>query len=193
MARLFSYVVEHDEGRSPNPFGGYCTLANCKFSVSGKRPNIVELAKKNDWIVGTGGARVQRSSGHGTIVYAMKITSKLPLTQYLAQQEFQHREQGYKVLAKGRRFALVSKEFYYFGANAVPIPPELNKEHPFEKKGPGFRSDFDEAFIASFEQWLRKHHNRGVHGHPCLSRTSGIRWQTCSHKRGCADNKRRGC
>lgn len=33
MARLFSYVVEHDEGRSPNPFGSYCTLANCKFSV----------------------------------------------------------------------------------------------------------------------------------------------------------------
>ena len=28
---LFSYVVARDTGFAPNPSGGYCTLANCKF------------------------------------------------------------------------------------------------------------------------------------------------------------------
>ncbi|MDQ3119099.1 MAG: hypothetical protein M3Q89_05955, partial [Verrucomicrobiota bacterium] len=45
MSRLFSCVVDHDLGLSPDPFGGYCTLAYCKFSRHGTHPNIVELAR----------------------------------------------------------------------------------------------------------------------------------------------------
>jgi hypothetical protein len=88
MARLFSHVVEHDEGRSPNPYGRYCTLCHCKFSSTGKKPNVVELASKGDWVVGTGGANLRKSSGHGTIVYAMKVTDKLPLREYLSAGKF---------------------------------------------------------------------------------------------------------
>lgn len=55
MPRLFSYVVDHDLGFSPDPFGGYCTLVYCKFSRDGKHPNIVELAQASDWVIGTGG------------------------------------------------------------------------------------------------------------------------------------------
>jgi hypothetical protein len=166
VARLFSYVVDHDEGRSPNPSDGYCTLANCKFSVSGKRPNVIELARKGDWIVGTGGAS-RRSAGHGTIVYAMKVTDKLALAQYLARREFRNREHGYNHFAIARRFALVSEDFYYFGANAVLIPTRFNTPHPFEKAGRGFRSDFDEMFVERFERWLRDRSRRGVYGNPC--------------------------
>ena len=32
MPKLFSYVVDHDLGFAPNPFGGFCTLA--KWVVS---------------------------------------------------------------------------------------------------------------------------------------------------------------
>jgi hypothetical protein len=42
---LFSYVVDHDEGYSPNPVGGFCTLANCKFSQS-NRWNMSSSRKK---------------------------------------------------------------------------------------------------------------------------------------------------
>ena len=54
MSALFSYVVDRDLGFAPNPYGGFCTLAHCKFSISGKK-KIVELAKIGDWIAGTGG------------------------------------------------------------------------------------------------------------------------------------------
>jgi hypothetical protein len=90
MTRLFSYVVEHDLGFSPNPFGGYCTLAHCKFRRSPRRRNVVELATKGDWVVGTGGAS-QKSSGHRTLIYAMKVTDKLTLQQYFSDERFRGR------------------------------------------------------------------------------------------------------
>lgn len=64
--RLVSYVVHHDVGIAPHARGRYCTLCLCKLSWSGKR-NVVELADKGDWIVGTGGSGAQ-SAGHGRIV-----------------------------------------------------------------------------------------------------------------------------
>ena len=53
MPRLFSYVVDHDYGYAPHPFGRYCTLAKCKYG-SGRFENVVELAEVGDWIAGTG-------------------------------------------------------------------------------------------------------------------------------------------
>ena len=43
--KLFSYIITHDIGFAPNPFFGYCTLANCK-------PVIRRTSKIGDWIVG---------------------------------------------------------------------------------------------------------------------------------------------
>jgi len=63
MPRLYSYVVDHDLGFAPNPFGGCCTLAKCKYGS--KRRNIVEMAETGDWIAGTGGADLSKSAGHG--------------------------------------------------------------------------------------------------------------------------------
>jgi hypothetical protein len=166
MARLFSCVVEHDEGRSPNPFGRYCTLAHCKFSGTGKRANIIELANDGDWVVGTGGANLRKSCGHGTIVYAMKVTDKLPLKEYLSARKFRGRVDCHDGPRSSKRFALISEDFYYFGRMAKPIPSRFNKPHRFEKRGPGFRSDFDEAFVDSFVSWLRTFFKRGRQGDP---------------------------
>src|SRR5260370_22346988 len=80
MPRLFYYGVQHDYGLSPNPSGGFCTLAFCKFSTSGKR-NVVELAEVGDWVIGTGGSHPV-SAGHGRLVYAMRVTEKLNLRDY---------------------------------------------------------------------------------------------------------------
>jgi hypothetical protein len=164
MTRLFSYVVEHDLGFSPNPFGGYCTLAHCKFSRSRRRSNVVELAKKGDWVIGTGGVS-QKSSGHRTLIYAMKVTDKLTLQQYFNDERFRGRADNHSEdAARTDRFALISNDFFYFGANAVPIPAHFAT---LEKKGPGFRNNFDELFITEFEEWLRKSFRPGVHGEPC--------------------------
>jgi hypothetical protein len=167
MPRLFSYVVDHDPGFSPNPFGGYCTLAHCKFSRSSRRRNIVELATKGDWVIGTGGVS-QKSSGHRTLIYAMKVTDKLTLQQYFNDERFRGRADNHSEDAvRNDRFALISNDFFYFGANAVPIPAQFAG---LEKKGPGFRDRLDGPFITKLEEWLRKSFRSGIHGEPCGGR-----------------------
>src|SRR5688500_18551346 len=81
MPKLFSYVVDHDLGFAPNPFGGFCTLAKCKYSSDFKW-NIVELAEQGDWVAGTGGADLTKSAGHGKFVYAMRVDEIVPLDEY---------------------------------------------------------------------------------------------------------------
>ncbi|OGQ52269.1 MAG: hypothetical protein A2W66_06305, partial [Deltaproteobacteria bacterium RIFCSPLOWO2_02_56_12] len=157
---LYSYVVEHDNGFAPNPFHNYCTLAHCKFSHDGMRKNIVELATKDDWIVGTGGANLYKSAGHGRIVYAMKVTDIKTLTEYFHERGFEAKkpknasdwqaDNRKELLAAGRR-VLISDYFYYFGRNAVRIPKRFAV---IEKRGPGFKSRFDKEFIDKFVAWL---------------------------------------
>jgi len=54
----YSYLVEHDFGLAPNPFGGYCTLTVCK-------PIIRKSSKLRigDWIIGTGSVALSRTFG----------------------------------------------------------------------------------------------------------------------------------
>jgi len=180
--KLFSYVVDHDTGDAPNPYFGICTLCICKYRHSpGKRRNVVELAEIGDWVVGTGGADRRKSSGHGRLVYAMKITDKMTLQEYFTSAEFackKPRPNGdYRYgdnfeprteFEKHERFVLVSEHFYYFGRNAIRIP---KKRFPgLEKKGQGFKSPFDEAYMTSFVKWIEKEVGKepGKHGEPCL-------------------------
>ena len=51
--KLFSYVITHDFGFSPNPFWGKMTLNCCK-------PKIRLSAKKGDWVIGVGAIEVIR-------------------------------------------------------------------------------------------------------------------------------------
>jgi hypothetical protein len=60
--KLYSYIVIHDTGFSPNPFWGFCTLADCK-------PTIRRTANVDDWIVGL----TPKSKGN-KIVYAMEMS-----------------------------------------------------------------------------------------------------------------------
>ena len=180
--RLFSYVVQHDLGHAPNPFHGYCTLAHCKFGR--RKKNIVDLADENDWIVGTGGADMKVSAGHGRLIYAMKVSEILSLKEYFDDHRFalkkivsvanprpdnlpQHRNDT-------ARRVLIAKEFYYFGRSAIKIPKRFIS-YPLEKRGPRFRyHNFDAEFIADFESWIRSK-KRGLNGAPCGSQKATYR------------------
>jgi len=170
MTILFSYVVEHDSGFAPNPSGGFCTLAKCKYKKEGRtRRNIVELAEKGDWVIGTGGLG-KTSAGHGKLIYAMRVDEKLTLADYYRDERFQGRidntvDESHRV----DKFALISQRFFYFGRNAVDVDaiPKRHLTHPLEKKGPYFRSDFSEEFIEDFVEWLERSYETGVHGEPC--------------------------
>jgi len=72
MNRLFSYCIPYDDGAAPNPYGGICTLVICK-------PRIRSVAKKGDWIVGTGSIK---SGFANKVIYAMKVTDTMSMKEY---------------------------------------------------------------------------------------------------------------
>jgi hypothetical protein len=163
---LFSYVVDHDTGFAPNPTGRYCTLVHCKFSEGGRRKNIVERAEIGDWLLGTGGES-RRSSGNGTIIYLMCVDEKLPFQQYLRDQRFKGRSDC-KDRGTNNTYALVSRHFFYFGKNAIPIS-RLSKSLQsvaWEKKGPGYKSRFAEKEIRGLISWFERKHRPGWYGEP---------------------------
>jgi hypothetical protein len=179
MPKLFSYVVEHDRGFAPNPFGGMCTLAKCKHR-NNKR-NIVEMAEIGDWIAGTGGADLSKSAGHGKLIYAMRVDKKISLAEYCLDYNGKRVDAEHEVMRDERR-ALISNHFYYFGRNAIDISeiPSKHLNHAFEKKGPGYRRDFSEEFVEDFASWLETTFRKGRHGDPCkpLSAVSRQRCQS---------------
>ena len=167
--KIFSYVVDHDEGREPNPYFSLCTLCRCKFSKKAEATqgrnggkNIVELAREGDWVIGTGGAS-KKSAGHGKLVYAMLVDERPTRWEYFARFKEKKPERPHGEFQKHEQFALVSRHFYYFGANAIDIPERFKH---FQKKGPGFRY-VDPVQFRSFLEWLTKKAEPGKHGEPC--------------------------
>ena len=91
--KLYSYVVKIDDGFAPNPFYGFCTLATCK-------PRIRNPAQVGDWILGTGSKQKQRQC---TLVYAMRVTDKVPYDDYWQDQRFQEKRPNlYQSIRKSR-------------------------------------------------------------------------------------------
>ncbi|MGA2774266.1 MAG: hypothetical protein ABSG26_26060 [Bryobacteraceae bacterium] len=177
VVKLYSYVVEHDTGRAPNPYFGVCTLCRCKYRSTPKKPrNVVELAKEGDWIVGTGGADTRKSAGHGKVVYAMRVDEKVTREKYYTDRRFAKKrvvptgdnERPTNSFQRCKQYALISWHFYYFGAKAIPIPRRFSD---LEKEGPGFKKNFDSAYISSFVEWLEKNHKPGKHGEPWMKPT----------------------
>jgi hypothetical protein len=167
--KVYSYVVDHDTGLAPNPYGGLCTLCLCKLrkSATGKK-NVVELADIGDWVIGTGGANKKKSAGHGKLVYAMRVDKKPTRAEYY--RRFRKTRVDSKLpcddFEKHCQFALVSRHFYYFGANAVDI-------HNFklEKNSRGFHY-VDPADFHPFVEWLERKHEPGKRGEPRAPKSS---------------------
>ena len=170
-------MVDHDLGTAPCAVGTWCTLVNCKFSRLGKVKNIVESARERDWVVGTGGLSA-KSSGHGTIIYAMKVTEVLTLTGYYNRKEFSRRADFPQSapqddpLRNYQRMALISDQFVYFGRMAVPVSSEVLAAgeaagKPLEKRGPKYRCSFPPEFVKEFEKWYLQLPKKGIVGWPC--------------------------
>jgi hypothetical protein len=171
---LFSYVVRHDLGFAPNPYGGLLTLATCK-------PRIRKTARKGDYLVGTGSAA---TVGSTRLVYAARVSEVVSLADYGCRPEFackvprqsgqphercgdniyvcdrgrwQQRPNNFHDAASIERDlsgenALVCREFRYFGIHAIAIPEHLQW---MIKKGPGHKRITDDRLIDSIVAWLR--------------------------------------
>ena len=195
--RMFSYVLDHDTGLAPNPTRGMCTLAKCKFGTTAK-PNIVERAEKGDWVIGTGGAcgfRRGESAGIGKLMYAMRVNRKIPLADYCRDYERSRIDAVHDGVVLPGRFALISKHFFYFGRNALDISkiPIQPPGHPLAKRGPGYRRDFDQKFIAEFTDWLGATFRPGIHGLPCKPRDDFPPRKCSPHLKSDARRGKRRC
>ncbi len=181
---IFSYVITHDFGFAPNPFGGFLTLATCK-------PRIRLSAAKGDLIVGTGSAS---TVGNQKLVYAAKIDDVISIEEYgassayeikrpvaggewwrrhgdniyfMAGGEWKQRRNIHHPLENmardlGGENVLVCKQFWYLGDAAIQIPDEFAD---IVKKGPGHKRIRNPVLVRQFVDWLMKL-PKGVHGSP---------------------------
>jgi hypothetical protein len=109
----------------------------------------------------------------------MRVDEKIPRDEYFADSRFAAKKattNGSYEKTRGdnqcprndferhEQFALVSRHFYYFGASAIQIPERFKN---LVKRGPGFRSHFEQSDIRRFLEWLEKNCNRGKQGDPC--------------------------
>jgi hypothetical protein len=175
--RLYSYVIVHDTGFAPNPFGGWCTLANCK-------PAIRRAAQVGDWVAGLS----PRYDGN-RLIYAMRVDEILSYRQYFLDERFAAKipdwrnaqvvhksgdniyeplpNGGFRQLESmhsfgaqedpvrkahdlGGRNVLVSRTFHYFGSQAVNLPSSLD----CLKVGRAHKCRFSPASISSFLDFI---------------------------------------
>ena len=186
--KLYSYIVTHDTGFSPNPFWGYCTLADCK-TVIRRTANI------GDWIVG-----LSPKSEDNKIIYVMEVQEILTYTQYYHDKRYRKKIPDFtkdKTIYKcgdniyepsangcfrqlqsmhsngkqenrktkkhdlGGKNVLISKNFYYFGSKSIHLPEKLHDM----KVGRAHKNIFSTELIEQFEKYIFEYH-RGVNAPP---------------------------
>lgn len=169
---LRAYIVRHDGGFSPNPFGRICTLACCK-------PMIRRSSKTGDIIVGTGSAADRLA---GRLIYAMLVDAALPFDDYWTRYPSKRPSRETAVKSRGDNIwrrdsagnwrcvpgaihgednrkrdlsgcnALISSEFYYFGRDAILIPQRFRSLIATTQ---GHKNTTEPKLVASFWAWIK--------------------------------------
>jgi hypothetical protein len=199
--KLYSYIVKHDTGFSPNPFHGYCTLACCK-------PAIRRAAQKGDWVVGL----TPKKDGN-RIVYLMRV-DETPKTyaEYWQDKRFivkrprfdagvfakcgdniyEPQGSGHRQLQSmhsngvrenpedkthdlGGKYVLISETFAYFGSQSIELPPELATLVSGRGHRSSFPDELKEAFL-SFTKTIRF----GIHAAPHTWKQGDTSWKAGS-------------
>jgi hypothetical protein len=175
--KIHSYVVKHDTGFSPNPFWGFCTLANCK-------PIIRRTAKIGEWVVG-----ISPKGDGNRLIYAMQVEDIISYDQYYRESRFAVKIPDYtkgKVVykcgdniykprsngsfqqlqsmhsnganedsamkahdLKGKN-VLISKNFYYFGSRPLDLPTTLGSL----KASRGHKNRFPTDIVSGFLDFI---------------------------------------
>ena len=186
--KLHSYVVTDDTGFSPNPFWGYCTLANCK-------PAIRRSAHAGDWIAG-----ISPKSNGNKLIYAMRVDEIISYIEYYEDSRFTAKIPDYdkgtvvykcgdniykplsnenflqlqsmhsngknenpdtKIHDLGGKRVLISKNFYYFGQKALNLPETLEEL----KVGRAHKNKFSPDVVSAFLDFIGRQ-TRGVNAPP---------------------------
>lgn len=183
--KLCSYVVTHDYGFAPNPFGGVLTLATCK-------PAIRKSAVVGDWVMGSASAA---SLGVNRLLFAGEVSSVMTISEYanstMHQQKIPtlkgehwkscgdniyyrssdgnwkqrrnrfHNEGDQEHDLSGKN-VIECIRFWYFGRLAPEIPAHLMS---VVKRGPGHKNNERNPDVPAFLQWVQSY-PEGRHGEP---------------------------
>lgn len=105
--KIYSYVVHHDYGLAPNPFGKYCTLSVCKTKI--RRSKNLQIG---DWIIGTGSKHIEETTRNPCVdhlIYAMKVSEKILMEDYWNDDRFQYK----KPILNGSLTTMYGDNIYY--------------------------------------------------------------------------------
>jgi len=186
---LYSYVVRSDSGFAPNPFGDYCTLACCKPQIR-RHANVGDWvvgngSKRtvgNDKIVCA--MKITEKLSFDDYANDQRFRYKIP-SQGIIQERgdniyFKDRDGDWKQRLSYHtkkqiedtkkqmeadligEYVLISNHFFYFGANAVPVPERFRG---LMSTGRWYRHVFGSE-ATDFVAWLRVTYSPGVHGKP---------------------------
>ena len=186
MTKLYTYVVRHDQGFAPNPFHGFCTLANCK-------PQIRRGAQPGDWILGSAS---RAGGGPGHAVFAMRVSETMGFEEYWRDPRFRnkrpsrrsvvglcgdniyHRDpttgewqqenslHGPEEIERDTSIdrVLIGDEFIYWGGDGPPVPLFMGED--IRTKRQGHRCRFPADVVQEFIHWIRSMEERGCVGQP---------------------------
>lgn len=176
--KLYSYTLRYDSGFAPNPYWGICTLVLCKPAIrlaAEVDDWIVGLGSVNsplgdisdhmvyamkvtskltleeyDQFCKTFLPRKMPDWGNrdyrrrmGDCVY--NYSSPIPKMRTSVHNE-DNRERDLS-----GKYALLSKQFYYFGDKPVKLPDELR---PIMHATQGHKSDSNEPYVETFVKWI---------------------------------------
>lgn len=200
-----AYIVEHDIGFAPNPFFGVCTLATCKPEIRGHASMgewIVGVGSTADGIRGrmVFAMKVEEALTFDEYWEDERFQMKKPSFSGSLKQaqgdNVYHRKDGAWVQERSRHThpdpemtakhtrrdtyrnrVLVSRQFVYYGAEAIQLPTEFEDKRGYRicLDGSGTpngrlqrtRNFDDAALTARFEAWLEAAGQWGCVGEPC--------------------------
>nr|WP_314459530.1 hypothetical protein [uncultured Neisseria sp.] len=181
--KIMSYIITHDYGFAPNPYGGFLTLATCK-------PKIRNSAKIGDILVGIGSST---GAYKNRLLYVAQVSDVVNMNEYFENPIYQVKKPSDENISRRRgdniyyqengtwiqlnnpfhdegnmshdlnsTNVLICEDFWYFGSKA-PLLPE--KFLGIVKKGPGHKNINDQNLVSSFLDWLSIH-EKGLIGKP---------------------------
>lgn len=99
IMKIMSYIITHDYGFAPNPYGGFLTLATCK-------PKIRNSAKIGDILIGIGssiGAYKNR------LIYVAQVSAVVNMNEYFKIQYIKLKNQVMKIFQEEEEIIFIIK------------------------------------------------------------------------------------
>ena len=157
--KLYSYIVVSDNGYAPNPTGGVCTLAYCKWTLR-------RVAQPGDYIVGLAGREYRsRATTEWPIVYAMRVTGVCNFDAFRRDERYRgHVHFNWNARAEIAKSdsVLTSDDFVYWGGDGPALPRNLTDLIV----GRAYKCNFLPETVTAFIRWFEGQQGRGCLGTP---------------------------